>query len=160
MTITPELSVAIAFVIFVILVVWKGMAKITAGLDKRADDIRRQLDEAQNLREEAQAALAGYQRQQRDALAEAEEIIAHAREEAERLKVQAEATLAATLKRREEQAVDRIAQAEAKALQDVRNQAVDLAIGVTAKLIGDNMTAEVQNGLIGGATGELARKLQ
>jgi F-type H+-transporting ATPase subunit b len=156
----PSEAVAVAFVIFVILVLWKGMSKITVGLDKRADDIRAQLDEAQKLREEAQAALAGYQRQQRDALAEAEEIIAHAKEEAERLKKDAAATLEATLKRREEQAVDRIAQAEAKALQDVRNQAVDLAIAATGKLIGDAMSADVQGRLIGEATGELSTKLQ
>jgi F-type H+-transporting ATPase subunit b len=157
---TPELAVAVAFVIFVVLVLWKGMAKITVGLDKRADQIRAQLDEAQKLREEAQATLAGYQRQQRDALAEAEEIISHAKEEAERMKVDAAATLATTLKRREEQAVDRIAQAEAKALQDVRNQAVDLAIAATGTLIGESMTSDVQGRLIGDATGELSTKLQ
>ncbi|MDE0809758.1 MAG: F0F1 ATP synthase subunit B [Alphaproteobacteria bacterium] len=157
---TPELAVAVAFVIFVVLVLWKGMAKITVGLDKRADQIRAQLDEAQKLREEAQAVLAGYQRQQRDALAEAEEIISHAKEEAERMKVDAAATLATTLKRREEQAVDRIAQAEAKALQDVRNQAVDLAIAATGMLIGESMTSDVQGRLIGDATGELSTKLQ
>ena len=157
---TPELAVAVAFVIFVVLVLWKGMAKITVGLDKRADQIRAQLDEAQKLREEAQATLAGYQRQQRDALAEAEEIISHAKEEAERMKVDAAATLATTLKRREEQAVDRISQAEAKALQDVRNQAVDLAIAATGTLIGESMTSDVQGRLIGDATGELSTKLQ
>jgi F-type H+-transporting ATPase subunit b len=157
---TPELAVAVAFVIFVVLVLWKGMAKITVGLDKRANQIRAQLDEAQKLREEAQATLAGYQRQQRDALAESEEIISHAKEEAERMKVDAAATLATTLKRREEQAVDRISQAEAKALQDVRNQAVDLAIAATGTLIGESMTSDVQGRLIGDATGELSTKLQ
>ena len=86
MTITPEISVAIAFVIFVALVLWKGTRRITDGLDKRAERIRNQLNETQNLREEAQAALASYQRQQRDALAEAEQIIAQAEAEAERLK--------------------------------------------------------------------------
>ena len=160
MTFTPELAVGIAFVIFVALVLWKGMARITVGLDKRSKGISQLLDEAQNLREEAQAALAGYQRQQRDALAAAEEIIAHAKDEADRMKIDAEAALAATLKRREEQAVDRIAQAEAKAIQDVRDQAVDLVIAVTTKLIGDNMSADVQGRLIGDATGELAGKLQ
>ncbi len=156
----PSEAVAVAFVVFVVLVLWKGVAKITVGLDKRAEAIRVQLDEAQKLREEAQAALAGYQRQQRDALAEAEEIIANAKQEAERMKKDAAAALAATLKRREEQAVDRIAQAEAKALQDVRNQAVDLAIAATGRLIGGAMSADVQNRLIGDATGELTSKLQ
>ena len=116
MTITPDISVAIAFVIFIVLVVWKGTKKLTAGLDQRSEAIRKQLDETQNLREEAQAALASYQRQQRDALAEADEIVAQAKVDAERLKLQSETVLTATIKRREEQAVERIAQAEATAI--------------------------------------------
>jgi F-type H+-transporting ATPase subunit b len=156
--ITAELSVAIAFVIFVVLVAWKGTKRITAGLDQRADGIRKQLDETQNLREEAQAALASYQRQQRDALVEATEIVAQAKVDAERLKTQAEVVLTATLKRREEQAVERIAQAEATALKDVRDQAIDLAIGVATKLIEDKMTKKVQNDLVKDASDDLIKK--
>jgi F-type H+-transporting ATPase subunit b len=156
--ITAELSVAIAFVIFVVLVAWKGTKKITAGLDQRAEAIRKQLDETQNLREEAQAALASYQRQQRDALIEADEIVAQAKVDAERLKTQAEEVLTVTLKRREEQAVERIAQAEAKALKDVRDQAIELAIGVATKLIEDKMTKKVQNDLVKDASNDLIKK--
>ena len=156
--ITAELSVAIAFVIFVVLVAWKGTKRITAGLDQRAEAIRKQLDETQNLREEAQAALASYQRQQRDALVEAAEIVAQAKVDAERLKTQAEVMLTATLKRREEQAVERIAQAEATALKDVRDQAIDLAIGVATKLIEDKMTKKVQNDLVKDASDDLMKK--
>jgi|TARA_B110000444_G_scaffold133992_1_gene125846 F-type H+-transporting ATPase subunit b len=156
--ITAELSVAIAFVIFVVLVAWKGTKRITAGLDQRAEAIRKQLDETQNLREEAQAALASYQRQQRDALVEATEIVAQAKVDAERLKTQAEVMLTATLKRREEQAVERIAQAEATALKDVRDQAIDLAIGVATKLIEEKMTKKVQNDLVKDASDDLMKK--
>ena len=160
MTITPDISVAIAFVIFVVLVVWKGTKKLTAGLDQRADAIRKQLDETQNLREEAQAALASYQRQQRDALAEADEIVAQAKADAERLKVQAENALTATIKRREEQAVERIAQAEATAIKDVRDQAIELAIGVATKIITEKMTKTVQNELVKDASEDLIKKFQ
>ena len=156
--ITAELSVAIAFVIFVVLVAWKGTKKITAGLDQRAEAIRKQLDETQNLREEAQAALASYQRQQRDALIEADEIVAQAKVDAERLKTQAEEVLTVTLKRREEQAVERIAQAEATALKDVRDQAIELAIGVATKLIEDKMSKKVQNDLVKDASDDLIKK--
>ena len=160
MTITPDISVAIAFVIFVVLVAWKGTKKLTAGLDQRAEAIRKQLDETQNLREEAQAALASYQRQQRDALAEADEIVAQAKADAERLKVQAENVLTATIKRREEQAVERIAQAEATAIKDVRDQAIELAIGVATKLITEKMTKTVQNELVKDASEDLIKKFQ
>ena len=160
MTITPDISVAIAFVIFVVLVAWKGTKKLTAGLDQRADAIRKQLDVTQNLREEAQAALASYQRQQRDALAEADEILAQAKADAERLKVQAENVLTATIKRREEQAVERIAQAEATAIKDVRDQAIELAIGVATKIITEKMTKTVQNELVKDASEDLIKKFQ
>ena len=160
MTITPDISVAIAFVIFIVLVAWKGTKKITAGLDQRAEAIRKQLDETQNLREEAQAALASYQRQQRDALAEADEIVAQAKADAERLKVQAENVLTATIKRREEQAVERIAQAEATAIKDVRDQAIELAIGVATKIITEKMTKTVQNELVKDASEDLIKKFQ
>ena len=160
MTITPDISVAIAFVIFVVLVAWKGTKKLTAGLDQRADAIRKQLDETQNLREEAQAALASYQRQQRDALAEADEIVAQAKADAERMKVQAENVLTATIKRREEQAVERIAQAEATAIKDVRDQAIELAIGVATKIITEKMTKTVQNELVKNASEDLIKKFQ
>ena len=160
MTITPDISVAIAFVIFIVLVAWKGTKKLTAGLDQRAEAIRKQLDETQNLREEAQAALASYQRQQRDALAEADEIIAQAKVDAERLKVQAETVLTATIKRREEQAVERIAQAEATAIKDVRDQAIELAIGVATKIITEKMTKTVQNELVKDASEDLLKKFQ
>ena len=160
MTISPEISVAIAFVIFVVLVLWKGTRRITEGLDKRAERIRNQLNETQNLREEAQAALASYQRQQRDALAEAKQIIAQAEAEAERLKEHAEEVLAATIKRREEQAVQRIAQAEASAIQDVRDQAVELAIGVATKLIAEKIDKSVQGSLIETATNDVIKSLR
>ena len=160
MTITPDISVAIAFVIFIVLVAWKGTKKLTAGLDQRAETIRKQLDETQNLREEAQAALASYQRQQRDALAEADEIVAQAKMDAERLKVEAEAVLTATIKRREEQAVERIAQAEATAIKDVRDQAIELAIGVATKIITEKMTKTVQNELVKDASEDLLKKFQ
>jgi len=160
MTITPDISVAIAFVIFVVLVAWKGTKKLTAGLDQRAEAIRKQLDETQNLREEAQAALASYQRQQRDALAEADEIVAQAKADAERMKVQAENVLTATIKRREEQAVERIAQAEATAIKDVRDQAIELAIGVATKIITEKMTKTVQNELVKDASEDLMKKFQ
>ena len=160
MTITQDISVAIAFVIFVVLVAWKGTKKLTAGLDQRADEIRKQLDETQNLREEAKAALASYQRQQRDALVEADEIVAQAKADAERMKVQAENVLTATIKRREEQAVERIAQAEATAIKDVRDQAIELAIGVATKIITEKMTKTVQNELVKDASEDLMKKFQ
>ena len=138
----PAFWAAVAFVIFIAATAKPISRLLTAGLDKRADKIRSDLEEAEKLREEAQDLLASYQRKQRDALAEAEAIIAHAGEEAERLAVQERDKLEAALERRQKQAIDRIAQAEAQALDLVRAKTVDVALDATrdylAKELKDN----------------------
>jgi len=140
----PAFWAAVAFVIFIAATAKPISRLLTAGLDKRADKIRSDLEEAEKLREEAQDLLASYQRKQRDALAEAEAIIAHAGEEAERLAVQERDKLEAALERRQKQAIDRIAQAEAQALDLVRAKTVDVALDATrdylAKELKDNQS--------------------
>jgi len=137
---TPEFWIALSLVIFLGLVVWKGMAPMLKSLDERAAKIKQELDEARTLREEAQHMLAEYKRKQRDALGEAEQIVEHAKQEAERMQTKAQEELDEQLKRREQQAMDKIAQAEKAALREVRGQAVDLAIAATAKLVSEKMT--------------------
>jgi F-type H+-transporting ATPase subunit b len=155
----PEFWVAISFVIFMALLWKKIVAAFTGMLDARTEKIRQELDEAQRLREEAQALLSSYQRRQRDAQKEAEEIVAHAREEADRLARQAAADLEASLKRREAQAVDRIAQMEASAMQEVRTLTVDLAIAASRKLLSENLPQSQQDALVAQAVSELPKHL-
>lgn len=149
----------VAFVIFILLVAKLAGKSILAGLDERGRRIATELEAAQKLREDAQAALAQFQRKQRDALKEAEAIIASARDEAERIRAHAAQDLEATLKRREQQAMDKIAQAEAQAVQQVRDLAVDIAVAATEKLLVDNVGAERDAALVSQAISELPAKL-
>jgi hypothetical protein len=71
----PTFWVAVAFVIFVAAAFKKVRDGLNSALDGRAARIKAQLDEARQLREEAQAALAEYQRKVRDAAAEAKAIV-------------------------------------------------------------------------------------
>ena len=131
----PEVWVLLAVVVFVI-GIWKPARRvILGGLDARAARIRDELETARRLRDEAQQALAGYQKQQRDAAAEAEAIIAHAKAEAERVAAQAARNLEETLERRRRLAEERIAQEEAKALSEIRVVAVDVAISAACQVI-------------------------
>lgn len=155
----PTFWVAIAFVVFVILVGPKIAAPLTGALDKRGEAIRKEIEEAEKLREEAQHLLAEYKRKQRDALTEAEEILSHAKAEAKRLATQAEQDLDAALKRREQAAMEKIAQAEAKALQEVRNQAVDVAMRATARLLESNLDQGRGNALVEKSIKDLSEKL-
>ena len=150
---------AVAFVIFIGLAYKPAMKKIGGALDERAETIRTQIEEAQQLREDAQALLANYKRKQRDALKEAEDIVAHARDEAKRTQEQAAIDLDIALKRREAQALEKIAQAEAKALQEVREKAVDVAMAATRRLLVDQVDTKVANTLVDDAIAQLPGKL-
>lgn len=155
----PEFWVAMAFVLVVGLAFRPVARAVVTALDARATQIKGKIDEARKLREDAQTLLADYQRRQRDAMQEAASIIAHAEQEAERLKREAAQSLEEAIKRREQQAVDRINQAEQAALAQVRNLAVDIAIKSAGKLIADQMSAEKGNALIDDAIKGVAQKL-
>jgi F-type H+-transporting ATPase subunit b len=155
----PELWVAVAFVIFVV-AAGKPIARaIASGLDSRAAKIKAQLDEARSLREEAERLLAEHQRQQREALKEAEQIIAHAHSEADRLRREGAANLEAALARREKMTLEKIAQAEAQAVADVRNQAIDLATTAAAQLLRESVDKSRSDALVDAAIADLDRKL-
>ncbi|ALG69679.1 ATP synthase subunit B [Azospirillum thiophilum] len=155
----PEFWVLVAFVIFVALVWKKASAAIGSLLDGRAEKIRAELDEAERLHKDAQALLNGYQRRLADAQKEAEAVLDHAREEAARLRAQAGTDLEASLKRREAQAVDRIAQAEAAALAEVRNLTVDVAIGASKRVLAGGLSPAQADTLIDQSIGELPKHL-
>lgn len=155
----PEVSVALAFLIAVSIMVWKGGPLVTGALDARAVKIKADLDEAARLRAEAEATLKEFQRRQKEALAEASEIVARARTVGDRMVEQAGRDLDAAIKRREELARDRIAQAEAKATAEVRAVAVEIAIAATRQLLQDNLDAERGARLIDAAISDLPRRL-
>src|SRR5260221_12637056 len=131
----PEFWVLVAFGIALGGLARKAGPVIAKALDDRAVKIKAELDEAHKLREEAQRMLAEYQRKQRDALKEAEEIIAHARVEAERAAEQAARDLEAALERRKRLALEKIALAGSKAIAGGRNTAVDIAISAGGAIL-------------------------
>lgn len=155
----PILWVAVAFVILLAMVWKKATASATAALDARAARIAAELEEAKRLREEAQALFARHERQHRDSLSRAEEIVAHAREEAHRLRAQAEEQLKQLIEMRERQAVERIAQAEAAALRDVRNATVDLAVAAAGQVLEGQLDGAAADKLIDQAVADLPRRL-
>jgi F-type H+-transporting ATPase subunit b len=155
----PEFWILLAVVAFVI-GVWKPARRaILSRLDARAVRIRDELETARRLREEAQQALATYQKQQREAAAEAEAILAHARTEAEHIAAQAARNLEETLERRQRLAKERIAQEEAKALAQIRAITVDVAISAARQAIVAELDERRGAALIDAAIGELPQQL-
>ena len=132
----PEFWVGIAFLVFLaILLYFKVPALIAKALDDRAAGIRKELDEARRLREEAQSLLADYQKKHRNAGQEAEAIVEQARREAEAFASETRKSLTETVERRRKQAEEKIARAEAQAVEDVRAAAVDMAIAAAEKIL-------------------------
>ncbi|MBN4083121.1 F0F1 ATP synthase subunit B [bacterium AH-315-B06] len=155
----PTFWVAVSFVVFVALVFKPLGRAFTGALDGKIALIRGEVEEAQRLREEAQATLASYQRQQRDAGREAEDLMARAETEAEAHRKASTAALAAVLERQEQLMKEKIARAEAAAVQHVRNQAVTLAMAATAKLLEEKLTGAAGDALIDTAIGALPDRL-
>jgi F-type H+-transporting ATPase subunit b len=154
-----EFWVLIAFVLAAAFLAWKARPIIVANLDKRAARIKSELDEAARLREEAQRTLAEFQRKQRDALQEAEQILAQARLEAERVAKAAERDIALSLERRQKQAVEKIALAEAKAVAEVRALAVDVALAATRRFLAEELSPARKSALVDAAIDDLSRRL-
>jgi F-type H+-transporting ATPase subunit b len=130
-----------------ILAYFKVPAMIGKGLDDRANKIRNELEEARKLREEAAELLAEYQRKRKEAEKEAEGVIEAANREAKAIAIEAKAKTEEYVERRTAMAEQKIAQAEADAVNAVRSTAVDVAIAATEKLLGEKMTAKSEGDL-------------
>ncbi len=155
-----DMIVSIAFIIFIgVLVKFKVPGMLTGLLDKRADSIKSDLDEAKSLREDAQTLLASYERKQREVAEQAERIVASAKEEATRAAETAKADIAASVSRRLAAAEDQIASAKTSAIRDVRNQAVTVAVAAAQDVIAKQTTAADANTLIDDAIAEVGAKL-
>lgn len=155
-----DFVVLLAFLVFIgVLIYFKVPAMLGGMLDKRADAIRAELDEARALREEAQTLLASYQRKQGEVAEQSERIIAHARDEAKLAAAEAQKTLEASIARRLQAAEDQIASAEAAAVKEVRDTAVSVAVGAAGDVIAKGMTAKDGNALIDAAIKQVKTKL-
>lgn len=151
--------VGLSFITFVLLV-WKPLSRfLTNALDTRAERIQKELDEAQRLKEEAQSLLSSYQQKQTETLAEAEEIIRHAEEEAKRIITQAEETLEDSLNKRIELSMQKIASYESSVLRDVHNRIIDTTVNTVSQILSENLDKEISESLVEDAVAGISKKL-
>jgi F-type H+-transporting ATPase subunit b len=156
----PEFWVAVAFVIFVGVLIYVGVPKlVTKALDDRAKRVQDELDEARRLKEEAQKLLGEYKAKQRQADDEAAAIIAGAKAEAERFAAEAKAKMEEFVARRAKMAETKIAQAEAQAVADVRAAAADAAVSAAEKILTDSVKGKVADDLLARGIGDVKTKL-
>ena len=156
----PATWVSLAITVFFILIIWKKVPAIFAKmLDDRANEIEEQLENAKNLREEAANLLAKYERDQRDAEKQAADMIANAESEVKLMVSDSKAQIEEATKRRSEVAEQKIAQAEASALKEIRSLTVQVATNAARDLIEANLKKADHEALIKSSTDKLDEKL-
>ncbi|GGD07770.1 F0F1 ATP synthase subunit B [Aureimonas glaciei] len=146
-------------IFFAIVAYFKVPGMINKALDARSARIRRELDEARALKEEAKQQLAEYQRRRREAEVEAKDIVAGAEREAAALLQDAKAKSEEYVARRTAMAEQKIAQAENDAIAAVRSSAVDIAVAAAAKILGERNASDGNAGLIDQSIGEVRSRL-
>lgn len=155
-----DFVVLLGFLLFIAVLFYFKVPGMLGGLlDKRAEGIRDELDEAKALREEAQALLASYERKQKEVQEQADRIVEAAKKDAAIAADQAKEDLKASIARRLAAATDQIASAQAGAIKEVRDTAVNVAIAAANDVIAKQMTAKSATALIDDAIGEVAAKL-
>jgi F-type H+-transporting ATPase subunit b len=152
--------VFIAIVLFAVLAGRQIAAALTALLDARTQSVRNALDEAAQLKAEAEALLAQAKAAQVQAEEDAKSILETAQATAARLTAELEEAANAAAKWRERMAMERIAAAEGAAVKDVRSAAIDIASAACAALLQESFGAQADAAMLDKAIAEVPSALR
>jgi F-type H+-transporting ATPase subunit b len=148
------LLIVIAFFLW-----WRVPAFLAAALDRRAEAIAKELEQASQIRKEAERVLLEYRQKATEAKSEAEHILRETKEEAERYAAEARVQLQAQMERRAKMAEQQIAQAEARAMAEIREAAANAAALAAEKLIAAHLDETKSRALVDSSIKELSTKL-
>ena len=112
--------VAIAFILFFVLVWKKGKKAVLSLLDERSSLIEKELNEAKSLKEEALEELRLALQNQKNVSDEAENLIKDAKETANKIQEEANLKSLEMIRRKEEQAKQKILSLEAESIKSIR----------------------------------------
>lgn len=141
--------VSLAFLVLIIIALWKKVPGVIAGgLDSKIAEIRKQLEEAKALRAEAEALRKEYADKIANAEKDAAAMVEHARSEAELIVTKAQADAEAMVVRRKKMAEDKIAAAERGAVDELRAKAAAAAAAAAKGLIAEKHDAKADKKLV------------
>lgn len=144
---------------FALIIYLKVPRQLGGALDRRAEAIRGELDQARKLREEAETLLADYKRRAVEATNEASAIVDQARREAEALTAEAKQRMEEYVASRTRLAEQKIAQAEHQAVQEVRALSADVAVAAAEKILAAKVKGEAAAALVEQAISDVRSKL-
>jgi F-type H+-transporting ATPase subunit b len=150
----------ISFGIFVVAAWFGGRKPIAQFFDNYAVKIREELSEATKIHDEANKLLAETRSKHANAVKEIDGILAQARQQSQLIRGQAENDLEILLKRREQQAMDRIRIFEEQAMSEIRAQTVDTALKAAEHILRTNISAQQDQAYIDQQTERLAASLK
>lgn len=152
--------VAVAFLILMGIFAWLGVHRtILKALDHRSDRIRKEIEDARALKEEAAKLVAEYRAKRESAEREAQDIVSNARAEAERIATETRAKMEDFVARRTKSAETKIAMAEAQALADVRAAAADAAAAAAGTIMSQSVKGSLNESLVEKGIADLRQKL-
>ena len=152
--------VTLSFLLFIGVLLYLKVPGLLGGLlDKRAEGIQDELNEAKALRDEAQTILASYERKKAEVEEQAKGIVERAKAEAEDAAVAAKEALAASIERRLKAAGDQITSAQTSAIREVRDRAIEVALAASAEVMAKSMTATDANAMIKSSIEEVKDRL-
>ena len=155
-----EFWVAVAFLLLMGVFGYFGVHRtILQALDHRRDRIKKELDDARRLKEEATKLVAEYRARRASAEREAQEIITNAKADAERIASEAKAKMEDFVARRTKTAESKIAQAETQAIADVRAAAAEAAVTAASSIMTQSVKGSVADGLIAKGIQDVRSKL-
>ena len=136
MTIDATFWVAIAFIIFItILVYLKVPQKINSFLNIMIEDIKNELNEAEKLKKESKNLLNESQEKLENSQKENEQIIKNAREESEKLIIEINNKFYQTSENRKKVTEQKIVQMKEDAIKSIKNASIKISMATVAKLI-------------------------
>lgn len=152
--------VALSFILFVVFVVWAGLpSTIIKSLDNRSKQIKKELDEARILHEEAQKLLATEKRKLEKCDAEVEDILKQASEQAALITEKSNNLLKEEIQRKQKQADLKIAQARDEAVREVKAKASELSLIIAKEYLKENIDDNVASDLIDKSISDLKHNL-
>ena len=136
MTIDATFWVAISFFIFfAILIYLKVPQKINNSLTDKINEIQKELEEAEKLKEKAKNLFADYENKIDKSKKEAKEIIKSAKKESEKAIIEKTKKFHQIIEERKKSTEQKIVQMKENALKDIKNISVKISIEAVENLI-------------------------
>ena len=136
MIIDATFWVAISFLIFIVLLVYfKIPLKVKNILDENINQIKKQVEESEKLKEEAKQQLAEYEKRIGDSKSEVNKMIKDANDQAEKNVIKSNEIFHKLLEVRKKNTEEKIKQLKNQAIKDIKNASINIAFESVEKLL-------------------------